>query len=229
MTAADLLLLVHPAIAIVWVLPLAGIATRYALQTRERRLAAKAKVKTKLPPTIGLEHVTMGRWLAASVIGVTLVGLAYPIVKHLIRTQAWTTQPWQVVFIALVFAFTLGSAVLLYRGRSKLWRGIFAALSSTGLIVLGCQDGVFRRSSEWFVSHYYYGLLAAILMVISVATLPEIYRSPAWRRAHITFNALAVLLFIGQGITGARDLLEIPLSWQESFIYSCDFVAKTCQ
>jgi hypothetical protein len=39
---------------------------------------------------------------------------------------------------------------------------------------------------------------------------------------------LAALLFLTQGLTGTRDLLEIPLSWQKSTIYSCDFNAKTC-
>lgn len=229
MDTPDLLRLMHPAIAIVWVLPLVGIATRYALQTRERRLAAKAKVKTKLPPTIGLEHVTMGRWLAASVIGVAILGLAHPILKHLVKNQVWATNPGQVVFSVALLGLTIATTVLLYRARNQRWRATFATLTATGLIVLGCQDGVFRRSNEWFVSHYYYGLLVAILMVISVATLPEIYRSPAWRRAHIFFNVVAVLLFVGQGITGARDLLEIPLSWQEPFIYACDFVAKTCE
>jgi hypothetical protein len=229
MDTLDLLRLIHPAIAIVWVLPLAGIATRYSLQTRERRLAAKAKVKTKLPPTVGLEHVTVGRWLAASVVGVALIGLGYPIIKHLVRENIWAQNPFQVVFIGLLMTLTVATTVLLYRARAASWRATFATLTTMGLILLGCQDGVFRRGNEWFVSHYYYGLLVAILMVLSITTLPEIYRSPAWRRAHIFFNAMAVLLFIGQGITGARDLLEIPLSWQEPFIYSCDFVAKTCQ
>ncbi|TAG11991.1 MAG: DUF4079 domain-containing protein, partial [Oscillatoriales cyanobacterium] len=41
-------------------------------------------------------------------------------------------------------------------------------------------------------------------------------------------NSIAVLLFLGQGMTGTRDLLEIPLSWQKPYIYSCDFPNKTC-
>jgi hypothetical protein len=99
-----------------------------------------------------------------------------------------------------------------------------------GLIILGCQDGIFRRDSEWFVSHFYYGLAAAILMICALAMLPEIYldRTNRWRNAHIILNCLALLLFIGQGVTRARDLLEIPLSWQESYIYQCDFVHHIC-
>lgn len=69
-----------------------------------------------------------------------------------------------------------------------------------------------------------------IMMIISLAILPEIYRdkSQHWRNAHTLLNSIALLLCIGQGITGVRDLLEIPLSGQEPFIYQCDFVQKIC-
>ena len=39
---------------------------------------------------------------------------------------------------------------------------------------------------------------------------------------------LAAVLFALQGLTGTRDLLEIPLSWQKPAIYACDFQARTC-
>jgi hypothetical protein len=32
-----------------------------------------------------------------------------------------------------------------------------------------------------------------------------------WRRVHIALNSIAMLLFLLQGITGVRDLLEIPV------------------
>lgn len=48
------------------------------------------------------------------------------------------------------------------------------------------------------------------------------------RLIHIILNCIALLLFMGQGMTGTRDLLEIPLSWQEPYIYQCDFVNHTC-
>ncbi|MEO0409694.1 MAG: DUF4079 domain-containing protein, partial [Cyanobacteria bacterium P01_A01_bin.135] len=41
-----------------------------------------------------------------------------------------------------------------------------------------------------------------------------------------TLNAIAVLLFIGQGFTGARDLLEIPVSWQKPYVN--ELFAKQC-
>jgi Protein of unknown function (DUF4079) len=67
-------------------------------------------------------------------------------------------------------------------------------------------------------------------MIFSAAIFPDIYqdRTNRWRNIHVVLNCFALLLFIGQGMTGTRDLLEIPLSWQEPFIYKCDFTKLTC-
>ena len=48
-------------------------------------------------------------------------------------------------------------------------------------------------------------------MIFSLAIVKDIYKdkSNRWRNAHIILNCFALLLFMGQGITGARDLLEI--------------------
>lgn len=229
MNTTDILRLVHPAIAVFYVFPMIGIVTYFSLQTRQRRLAVENKEKSKIAPVVGQEHVKVGRWLAASVVGVALLGMAHPLIKTIIKNNTWTENPFQVIFIAMMFVFTIATFVLLYRAKAPVWRGTFAALSSMGLIVLGCQPGIFRRGYEWFVSHYYYGIIAALLMIVSVAVLPEIYRSKSWRRAHIALNTIALILFIGQGMTGARDLLEIPLSWQEPVIFQCDFANKTCE
>jgi len=103
-------------------------------------------------------------------------------------------------------------------------------LTGVGLVVLGFQDGIFRRDDEWLVSHFYYGIAAALLMVFSLAIAPEIYqdRSHRWRKIHTVLNCIALLLFFGQGVTGTRDLLEIPLSWQKEHLYQCDWKNKTC-
>lgn len=228
MTTVDWLRLLHPAIAVILVFPLIGITSYFAWQTRQRRLMTEAKEKSKIPAAVGIEHVQVGRWLAGAVVGLALIGLAYPIFKNIIRNNLWTEEPFQAAFIVLMFVATIACMALLYRAQAQLWRAVFAALTSAGLIILGCQDGVFRRGYEWQVSHYYYGMIAATLMIISVAILPEIYRSKSWRRTHIILNSIALLFFLGQGITGTRDLLEIPLSWQESHIYQCDFANQTC-
>ena len=230
METSDFLALVHPAIAIFFVFPLIGMVVNFAWSTRQRRLQTIYGGKSKIPPVSGSEHRRLGNWLTASVVGLTLLGLSYPIGKNIITNQLWNKTPFQVVFILLIFAATITSLVFLYRANSKLWRGIFATLTGAGIVILGFQDGVFRRDNEWYWSHYYIGITAAMLMIFSLAIVPAIYKdkSHRWRVIHTVLNCIALLLFIGQGMTGTRDLLEIPLSWQEPYVYKCDFVNKTC-
>jgi hypothetical protein len=212
MKIADFLALIHPILAVIIVFPIIGIVINFAWQTRARRLQTVSGGKSQIPPVVGREHVKIGRWLTGSVVGIALVGLAYAIVsKSFIEHQLWSKNPSQVIFIVLMFAATIASLVLLYRARERQWRGIFATLTGAGLVVLGCQDGVFRRTNEWYWSHYYIGITAALLMVFSLAIVEDIYkdRSNRWRNVHIILNCFALLLFIGQGFTGVRDLFEI--------------------
>ncbi len=211
MTFSDWLRLIHPLLAVVVIYPLLGIVMYFAWKTRQRRLETKAGVKSKISPQSGLEHVSIGRWLTGTATGVALLGLLHPIVKTIIKQQVWQTAPGKVIFIVLMFAATIGSLLCLYRAQLAIWRVTFATLTSAGLIILGSQDGVFRREAEWFFSHYYYGITVAILMIVSLAILPEIYRNLKWRRIHIILNSIALLLFLLQGLTGIRDLLEIPV------------------
>jgi hypothetical protein len=206
----DLLSLVHPALVIIFVFPMLGIVTNFAWQTRQRRLAVN-KDKNKIPAVVGREHVKVGRWLGASVVMSSLIALAYSIVyKSFIAQDLWTKNNPQAVLIVFMFVATIASLVLLLRARPKLWRGIFATLTGMGLIILGQQDGVWRLPDEWYWSHYYLGIAVSLLMIFSLAILDDIYRSLAMRNLHIALNCLALLLFIGQGVTGSRDLLEIP-------------------
>jgi len=230
MAAKDIAGLIHPAIAVVFVFPLIGIVVNYAWQTRQRRLQSAADGKSKIPPIVGAEHTKLGLWLSGAVVGLTLLGLAYPIFSEIVAKKIWSQNQFQVVFIVLMFIVTIASLVLLYLAKPPVWRAVFATLTGMGLVLLGCQDGVFRRTDEWYMSHYYIGLTAAMLMIFSLAIVQEIYkdRSLTWRRIHVGLNCIALLLFIGQGMTGTRDLLEIPLSWQEPYIYSCDFKNLTC-
>ncbi|NJN71544.1 MAG: DUF4079 domain-containing protein [Limnothrix sp. RL_2_0] len=203
---------IHPILAVIWVFPLIGIVTYFSLQVRQRRLETTTGKKSKIPPAVGVEHVKLGRWMAGSVVILCLVGLAHPtITKGFITQHLMTENPFLGIFIILIFIFTILSLAFLYRAKTKLWRGIFATLTSMGLIIIGSQEWIFRRSSEWYLSHYYYGLTSTILMVVSLAIVQEIYkdRSHKWRKAHIALNIFAVLLFIGQGITGIRDVATI--------------------
>ncbi|MEM9271724.1 MAG: DUF4079 domain-containing protein [Cyanobacteria bacterium P01_F01_bin.143] len=209
----DLVGLIHPAIAVIFVFPIIGIVNRFAWQTRQRRLEIKDRKKSKIPPVVGREHVQLGKWLTASVVGVNLIGLAYSLVykNFLINFRRDSLDPVTALLISLLFVATIATFILLFRARAKLWRGIFATLSGMGLIILGAQEGVWRLSDQWYWSHYYYGMGVSLLMIFSLAIVDDIYkdRTHRWRKVHIWLNCFALLLFIGQGITGARDLLEI--------------------
>lgn len=230
MELQDTLALLHPAVAIIVVFPLIGIVLNRALLTRQRRLQVADGEKSKIPPVVGSEHVAIGNWLSRSVVGVALLGMAYPIFSKMLGNDTFTKEPFRVFFALAIFLLSIASFTLLFKARVKLWRGIFATFTGMGLIILGSQPEIYRRDNEWFVSHYYYGITAALLMIFSVAIVPDIYQDKQnrWRTAHIILNCFALLLFIGQGMTGARDLLEIPLHWQEHYIYQCDFTNKTC-
>jgi Protein of unknown function (DUF4079) len=216
----DVILLLHPAIAVIVVFPLIGIIVNRALQVRQRRLETVAAGKSKIPPVVGQEHVQLGRWLTGSVVGVVLIALANDIFGNIVDKQIWAKAPFQVIFIGLLFAATIASLYLLYQAKAKNWRGIFSTLTGIGLVVLGCQDGIYRKTNQWYFSHYYYGELAALLMIFSLAILPDIYKDKTnrWRKVHIILNSIALLIFIGQGITGTLSLLEVPLSWQEPYV-----------
>lgn len=231
MSAKDIATILHPAIAVFYVFPLIGIASYYAWQTRQRRLEAQANGKSKIAPGVGPEHLKIGKWLSSSVVGLTLLGMAQPIVKKLIfDSQNWAANSTRFFIIVLFFVATIASLVMLFKARTVLWRGVFATLCGMGLLVIGFQkfqagdgnyyDLVFRRDFEWYVSHFYFGMGAAMLMIFSLAIVPDIYqdREHRWRKAHAILNSVALLLFISQGFTGARDLLEIPLSWQQPYI-----------
>ena len=230
MELQDFFALLHPAIAIIVVFPLIGIVVNRALLTRQRRLQVAGGEKSKIPLVVGSEHVAIGSWLSGSVVGVALLGMAYPIFSKMLSNDTLTKEPFRVFFAIAIFLLSIASFTLLFKARVKLWRGIFATFTGMGLIILGFQPEVYRRDNEWFVSHYYYGITAALLMIFSLVIIQNIYQDKQnrWRIAHIILNCFALLLFIGQGMTGARDLLEIPLHWQEHYIYQCDFTNKTC-
>ncbi|MBP5972436.1 DUF4079 domain-containing protein [Brasilonema sp. CT11] len=220
MESRDVILLLHPVIAVIVVFPLIGIVVNRALQTRQRRLETKATGKSKITPVAGQEHVQLGRYLTGAVVGIVLIALANDMYGNILEHQTWMKAPFQIIFIGLLFAATLASLILLYQTRERNWRAIFATLSGMGLVVLGCQDGVYRKTDQWYSSHYYYGITAALLMIFSLAILPEIYKDKKnrWRNVHIALNCIALLIFLGIGITGARSLLEIPLTWQEPYV-----------
>lgn len=115
---------------------------------------------------MGKNHVEIGKWLSTAVVTVSLIGLARPIIaKNIVKNTLWATNTFQFIFLILIFLFTIITFILLFRARNKLWRGIFATLSGMGVVILGCQDGIFRRTNEWYWSHYYYGVIVTLLMI----------------------------------------------------------------
>ena len=211
MTFDHWLYLIHPTFAIVFALPLVGIVTHFAWQTRQRRLKTQAKEKTKIPATVGLDHVRLGKWLTSVVVGVSLLGLAHPIFKFISAENIWSEDPGRAALVILMFGVTIGSLAMLFKAKQPKWRVTFSVICTFAFIILGSQDGIFRRENEWFISHFFYGMAAGILMILSVAILPEIYKSKKWRNVHIILNIIAFFLFVGLGITGARDIFEIAL------------------
>ena len=222
MQTLDWLFLIHPVLAVVLIYPLLGVVVRLGLQTRQRRID-----KAKLPPSIGLEHNQLGQWLAAGVVTLVLIALAV-----VISTKPTTDSSRQLPLL-LAWLGTAASLVALWRVQSAGLRLSFALITWSGLLALGAQPEVFRLSDNPFEaafwqSHYWGGVLVSGLMLFNLAAWPEIQRHLSWRRLHITANVLAAVLFLSQGISGSRDLLEIPLSWQKPYIWSCDFTAKVC-
>ncbi|MBE9222850.1 DUF4079 domain-containing protein [Cyanobacterium stanieri LEGE 03274] len=214
MNTEQFLIIIHPILAVLGVFPLIGIVSYFAWETRQRRLAVKSGNKSAISPSVGKNHVQIGKILATAVVVVTLVGLFRPLMaKNIIENRLWETDTFQFIFILLMFLGAIATYILLYFAQTKLWRGIFATLSGMAIVILGCQEGIFRRTNEWYISHYYYGITVALLMIFSVAIINDIYRDKTnrWRNIHIIVNCIALLLFIGQGMTGARDLFEIAL------------------
>ncbi len=229
MALSDWFMLIHPTIAIVIVFPVLGIVLYQAWLTRIRRLALKDGQKSSIPGNSGIEHVRIGRMLSASVVIVALIGLADPIFSKMLMNDALQKTPFRVISLALIVILTVFSLVFLDRATTKLWRGTFAILTGMGLGILGLQPEIYRRDFEWYASHYYLGMMAAMLMIFSLTIVQEIYRdrTQRWRNVHIILNSIATLLFLAQGFTGSRDLLDIPLAWQKPYLQQLS--KKSCQ
>ncbi len=212
MKLQNFLMFIHPFLAVILVFPLIGIVIYFAWETRQRRLEIKAGNKSKIPPLVGKTHVQIGKTLTGAVVGVTLIGLGHPLItKNIIANKLWETNLFLLIFLVLIILFSIASLVFLYKARLPLWRGIFATLTGMGIVIIGCQDGIFRRSNEWHISHYYYGITASLLMIFSLAIIDDIYKdkSNLWRNIHIILNCIAILFFMGLAFTGVRDLFEI--------------------
>jgi hypothetical protein len=226
-TTTDWLWILHPALMVILAYPLLGMALLQARRTRLRRQG-----QTRLPASSGTDHASLGAVLAAVVVSVTLVALVVVITTHGPLAQ-FSGGMARLAVLALV---ALGAAVALaalLRSRGPASRAVFALLTWIGLLGLGSQPEVWRLSDNplsaaFWQSHFWGGAGLTGLLLFAVAARPEILRQPRWRRLHVSASVLAGLIFLAQAITGTRDLLEIPLSWQKPAIQACDHANRTC-
>ena len=227
MTTTDWLWILHPALAVVLIYPLIGMVVRLAWQTRQRRVT-----KVNYPPVVGRDHSDLGRWLAAGVVLLVLIALTV-----VIATKAplfdFSGGASRAIQLSIVLLGTGASLVALWRSKAAALRLSFSLITWIGVLTLGAQPEVWRLSDDplslaFWQSHYWAGVAVTGLMLFSLAARPEILRDLRLRRLHVTVSVLAALLFLMQGITGTRDLLEIPLSWQKPAVYACDFDLQRC-
>ena len=227
MTITDWLWILHPALAVVLIYPLIGMVVRLAWQTRQRRVA-----QVKHPPMVGRDHSDLGRWLAAGVVLLVLIALTVAIATKAPPAD-FSGGVGRAIQLSIVLLGTGASMVALLRSKAAALRLSFSLITWIGVLTLGAQPEVWRLSDDPFSpafwqSHYWAGVAVTGLMLFALAARPEILRDLRLRRLHVTASVLAALLFVMQGITGTRDLLEIPLSWQKPAVYSCDFDLQRC-
>ena len=212
---------------VVLVYPLLGVVLFLARRTRLRRLGQQ-----RLPASSGPDHTAFGRALAASVVAVTLLALLV-VIGTKAPLGAFAGGPGRLALLLLVALGTAVSLLSLLQVRRPPYRAVFALLCWSGLLGLGSQPEVWRVSDNplaagFWQSHYWGGAGLNGLLLLFLAARPEIQRQLRWRRLHATAGLLAGLLFLAQAVSGSRDLLEIPLSWQKPTIYACDPLRRTC-
>ena len=229
MSTTDWFALLHPVLAVLFIYPVVGATIRLGILVREQRLGI-----TRQPAKVPAEHSDHGRWLTVGVVVAVMVALLYAFGSRLSADPSgFAGGPTRLALLVLVAAGALISLLALLRARRPLWRGTFALLCWFGLLGLGAQPEIWRLSDNpltpaFWASHYWAGILLCGLMLATTAARPEIQRSLRWRRLHVTAAFLIAVLLAVQAITGARDLLEIPLSWQKSAIMRCDFDSQRC-
>ena len=227
MELIDWLWILHPALAVVVIYPLMGMVMYLGRQTRHRRVD-----RARLPAIAPRDHHDLGRWLTTGVVAIILVAITVSIITK----SFWSDpgqQPLRAASLLLVLVGTIVALLVLWRVHQRWQRILFALLTWAGLLGLGAQPEVWRVSDDpatfaFWTSHYWTGMGLVVLLLFSMAISPETTRRMAWRQVHITAGLVAAVLFLVQGISGSKDLLEIPLTWQKPAIYQCDFSARRC-
>lgn len=229
MTAIDWFSLLHPVLIILFVYPVVGATIRLGILARERRLKINP-----LPPSVGVEHAEHGRWVATGVVVAVLVALLYSFLSQFLNPSTpFAGGAARLALLLLVAAGSLVSLLALWRVKKPPLRASFALLTWAGILGLGSQGEIWRLSDNplsaaFWSSHYWAGVSLVGLLLFATAVKQEIFRSLQMRRLHVTAGVLSAVLLAVLAITGTRDLLEIPLSWQKPVIDGCNFEARTC-
>jgi hypothetical protein len=228
MTALDWLALLHPVLIILFVYPVVGATIRLGILVREKRLGI-----TRQPDLVPVEHAAHGAWVTGGVVVAVLIALLYSLLAHGWASGSPVSGLPRQLLLGLVAAGTLVALLALLRVRRAALRASFALLCWAGLLGLGSQPEIWRLSDNplsagFWGSHYWSGVLLTGLLLFTTAARPEITRMPRLRRLHLLLNLLVMVLLAVQAITGSRDLLQMPLSWQTPAILSCDPLARSC-
>lgn len=208
LSADDWLLLLHPALMILFVYPVVGATIRLGILVRERRLDLNP-----IAATVPAEHVDHGRWVATGAMVASLLALAANLARSKASGESIGDGLWA-PGLALA-ALALGGCLALWRVRGARARALSALLSIAGLALLALQPPLwFRGVSPWnrlWGSHTWGGLLLIALLLFAMAAAPEIRSRPTWRRLHTAAAFVTALLLAVQAISGSRDLLVLGL------------------
>jgi hypothetical protein len=229
-TAIDWFALLHPVLVILFVYPVVGATIRLGILVREKRLGI-----TQQPALVPREHADHGAWVTASVVVAVLIALVYSFVSSAVEPGvAFAGGLPRLCSLMLVAAGTLVALLALLKLKQPALRASFTLLTWAGLLGLGAQPEISRLSDNPFsgsfwASHYWSGVLLTGLLLFTLAVRPEITRQLRWRRVHVACNLLVMVLLAVQAITGTRNLLAIPLSWQKPAIEHCDVSLRSCE
>lgn len=229
MPAIDWFALLHPVLIILFVYPVAGATIRLGILVRERRLGI-----TQQLPAVNREHADHGRWLTAGVVAAVLIAMVYALISAaLLPGEAFRGGPPRLVLLLAAAAGSMLLMLALVRAKRAAWRACFGLLTWGSLLSLGSQPEIWRLSDNPFKpafwgSHYWAGVLLTGLLLFTLAARPEISGQRRWRRLHLGANLLMLVLLAVQAITGSRDLLEMPLSWQKPALARCEVSRQSC-
>jgi hypothetical protein len=163
-----------------------------------------------------------------------VIALDYSFIAHALdRATPFAGGAARLALLLLISAGTLLAYGGLWVVKKAPLRASFSLLTWAGLLGLGSQKEIWRLADnpltgEFWSSHYWAGLLLTGLLLFSVAARAEVLRSLRMRRLHVSANVLVAVLLAVVAITGTRDLLAIPLSWQEPALRGCDPTTLQC-